>query len=483
MIQDHPLKGVLDRWELRLGLVESAIWALWGLAAGLCAGLLTILAARMWPLATASQLAQLAAFLGLVGAALGPAIVWLRPRSVASSARVFDRCFGLAERLVTAVEIEAGDLQVAPAMSAAQLADTLRAAAGVVPREMLPLRFPRPALLILGVTTVILAFALWLPNPQEDVLLQQAAVRAAIEEQIAELEAVRDIVAEASGLTEAEREEMLQVLDEAIAAMEEGRATPLEAVAALSEAEQALMDLRDPGAALGQAGLEDAGEEMADSEYLRDVAEALADGDYQRAAGALAAYAGEEGDALTRDEQLALALELVEAAEILAESNPELSAQLAQAAEAIERGDTEGARNALQEAAEEMAEVGKLAERHEAVEGVLAELQEGREAVAEAGGAGDSVEEAGTDGQQTQPGHHEDTGSGAPYDEVYVPRRLGEDGTPVEIESDGNGGAPGGEAPFPSAEVSSQPSPQPRRSDPRSLEARRGRSCSSWRAS
>ena len=52
-------------------------------------------------------------------------------------------------------------------------------------------------------------------------------------------------------------------------------------------------------------------------------------------------------------------------------------------------------------------------------------------------------------GLDGQPEHREDAGSGAPYDEVYVPYRLGEAGTEVDLGRDGVEGAPGGGRPLP----------------------------------
>jgi hypothetical protein len=378
------LNSQLNRWGLRLRLVESLIWAPWGAVAGLGAGLLLAIGARITPLLTARTLIVLTCMLALVGVAVGLAVVWLRPRPYTRLARTFDRRFGLAERLTTAVEIGTGQLLTTPAMAAAQLVDTLAAAGRADARVMLPLRASRRALFVFGVLTAALALSLWLPNPQQDVLLRQAAARAAIEEQMEELETAREEIAQAEGLTEAEREMLLRALEEAMAALDGGRATPEEAVAALSGAEQALAKLQDPAAATVQAGLDRAAEGMADSELTRDVAEALAQGSYLAAAEALAAYAGTEGEPLTREEELELARELAEAAETLAESAPDLAEQLAQAAEAIERGDMVQARKQIQEAAQQMAASGRRVQRQETLEGTLAELQEGREQIAQA---------------------------------------------------------------------------------------------------
>lgn len=386
MVVDHRLRAYLRRWGLRLRLVESLTWGPWGAAAGLGAAMLLAVAARLWPLLLARWIAGLAGLAVLAGVVLGVAAAWLRPRRLAQLARAFDRRFGLAERLTTAAEIGAGRLRAQPAMAAAQLADTLDAARRVSPRTSLPLRASRKALLAFGALALALTLSLWLPNPQEDVLLQRAAVQVAVEEQIEELEAAREVIAETAGLTEAEREMLLQALEEAIAALEEGQATPEEAVAALSEAEQALAELQDPGAEAVRAGLDQAAEGMADSELTREIAEALASGDYERAAQALAAYGDDEGEVLTREEELDLAREMAQAAEALAESDPELAEQLSQAAEAIQRGDIAEAQEAIQQAAQQMGEAGQRVERQQAVERALSELQEGREQIAQAGG-------------------------------------------------------------------------------------------------
>ncbi len=480
------LRFYLRRWGLWLRLAESLTWGSWGAAVGSGAGLLLALAARLWPLLMPRWLAGLAGLLVLVGWLIGWLAVWLRPRALLRLARVFDRRFGLAERLTTAVEIGTGRLRATSAMARVQLADTLDAAARVDVRATLPLRASRRALLVFGVLAVALALSLWLPNPQEDTLLQRVAVRDAIEEQIEELEAVREEMAQVEGLTEAEREMLLQALEEAIAALRNSQlvGSPEEAIAALSEAEQSLAELQDPGAAGVQDGLERAAEGMADSELTREIAEALASGDYQAAAQALDSFSGTKGELLTREEELELARELAEAAASLAESDSELAEQLAQAAEAIERSDIAEAREAIRGAAQQMGEAGARVERQEAVEGALAELQEGREQIANgrslsaASGAGQSPGQSGTggpmaqgggqqggqpggqqaggqqagEGQQAQPGHSEDAGTGAPYDEVYVPYRFDEEGDGVDVGREGDEGVPVGDTPLPAPE-------------------------------
>ena len=453
------LQSYIRRWARRIRWVESLEWGPWGAAVGLLLALSAALASRLWPLLMARHLATAAGVLMLTGAAVALIAVWLRPRAMLHLARVFDRRLSLAERLSTAVEIETGRLQAAPDMATAQLADAIHTAQRADYRSHLRLRPSRWALLSTGALVLALALTLTLPNPQESVLLRQEEVRAAVEEQIEALDAVREQLAETKGLTEAEREALLEELEEAIANLQEGRATPEEALAALSEAEQALAELQDPGAEGLEEGLERAGEQAADSEVTKELAEALAGGEYEAAAQALESYSEEIGEQLTREEELELARQLAETAEALAEADPELAEQLAEAAEAIETGSVEEAREALKAAAQEMGEAGERVERQEAVEGALAELQEGREEIAKASGAVPSDgngsvpggQQAGA-GVQTKPGHSEDSGSAKPYDEDYDPERIDEEGAGVNIGREGEGGVTVGEVSIPSPE-------------------------------
>jgi len=384
---DTPkLQRRLHRWGLWLRLVESLSWGSWGLTAGLTLAAVIALAARALPLFTARELATRTVLLALVGVVLGQAAAWLYPRPIRRLARLLDHRLALAERLTTALEIAAGRVATPPALAALQQADTLAAASRADIRAAIPPRLPRLSLLISAALAIALAALLWLPNPQEDVLHQQAAVHAAVEEQVAALEAAREEVLQAESLTEAERQALLQALEEALAALGEERATPADVIAALSQAEQALAPLNDPGAASLQAALQRAAQEMDDAPVASELVAALAQGNYRAAAEELVALAGDEGRQLTREEELELARALAQAAAALRESDPALAQQFDAAAAAIEQGDMAQAREAIRQAAGELGQAGQRVERQQTVEQTLAVLQQGREQVAQAGG-------------------------------------------------------------------------------------------------
>jgi len=469
------MEQMLRRWGWRLRWVEGVAWGTWGAVGGLALATAVAVAARLWPFLPTRSLAVVALLGPAAGGLVGMLAALVRPWPRHRLARVLDRRLGLAERLTTAVEIGEGRLRTPPAMAAAQLAETLETIGRVDVRTGLPLRLPRRAPAVLGVLTLGLALLLWLPNPQDAVLAQRAAVRAAVEEQIEALEAQREAVEQAEGLTEADREAILQALEEAIEALEKGRASPEEAVAALAEAERQLARLQDPGAATVREGLRRSAGALSDSDLTRDLAEALARGEYGAAAQTLASYAGSEGKPLTREEELDLARQLAEAAEALAEADPDLARQLDEAARALERGDIRDAQESIRQAAQRLAEAGARVERQETVEQALAALQEGRGEIARAAGGqragmqgagSQGAQEAGEQetgtqegegaggqgaGQQTSPGHHEDAGTGAPYDEVFVPYRLEGEGTEVELGREGEGGLPQDRRPLPAA--------------------------------
>jgi len=402
--------------------------------------------------------------LALAGFAIGVVAPWLRPRSPLRLAYIFDRRFGLAERLTTALELGTGRIRTTQEMARAQISDALQAARSVDVQALLPLRTSRRALFALGFMALALSLACWLPNPQDRVLLQRAALHKTIEAQRERLEAIREEAAQAEGLSDADREAILQALDQALDALD-NRRTPQETVAVLSDVERRLAELRDPGAAPLQTGLERAAAEMADSSVTSAIAAALARGDYRGAARALEAYSGTEGRPLTREEELELARELEQAAQMLGDTDQKLARELSQAAEAIRRGEIARARQAIREAARQMDAAGERITREGTVEKTLSGLQDSRLQIAEKSGlqpataesirggtgklpeteeTGGSAQGGAGEAQQTgmspgQLGDHEDTGSGAPYDEVYVPYRMGEEGVEIRLGREGEG--------------------------------------------
>jgi hypothetical protein len=434
---------------------------------GLGLALAGALASRLTPLVGSGALAGLALVLALAGALVTAALTWVWPRTPQRVVRALDLRLGLAERLTTALEVELGRAGTTPAMAAAQRDDTVATISTVDASAGLPLRVPGHSVLAAVILSVILVALLLLPNPQEAILQQRAAVEAAIEEQLEELEAARDGLLAESDLAEQDRAALLEALEEAMAALESEEVDLEQAVAALAETERALASLQDPTADMIQDGLERATEELADSELTEQIAELLEQGDYAAAAAALAALAGREGELLPQEEESELAQQLAEAAAALAESAPDLAQQLAEAAAAIDQDEIAQAREELLEAAQQLTTAGEKMSAQQALEELLASLQEGRAEIAAAGenptsgrqgegvlGQGQSSQGEPGDqlpaaGQQTEPGHSEDAGSAAAYDKVYVPDRISGDGPAIDLGREGDEGPQVGEVPLP----------------------------------
>jgi hypothetical protein len=455
----------LARWERRRRAAVSLRWGAWGLAAGLLVGLVIAIAARIWPLLTLPWSLALAGLWGLAGVIVALAGVWLWPRSELEQARFFDQCLGLQERISTALEIEAGMLTLPSWLREEQLTDALASAERADAPAAIPLQLvPRdwlPAALCLA----LLAAALWLPNPMHEILADRAAVREEIEEQVEELEALREEIATDPQLSEEDQAKLLELLDGAIEELESGDLTREEALAELTETADRLRELASGEADQEAAGLEGAAEGLWDSPITSALAQALINGDYQLAADVLEDLSNELGEALTREQQLELAEQLAEAAAALAESNPELAGQLAQAAEAIQAGDIAAAREALAQASGTMGGTGQRIAASNAAQNAAGQLAQSGQGIAQAGGGGGqggegSSSQPGEDGQGGGAGRGEGDGAAEggpagpmetdnapgdggirPFEPIYAPQRLGGEGGPeMELPQSGDPG-------------------------------------------
>jgi hypothetical protein len=454
------LEAHLARWDRRRRLAASLVWAPRGLAAGLGVATLIAVAARLWPLLATPWLLALGALWALVGLLAALLAVWLWPRTPLELARTFDRHLGLQERLSTALEIEAGTLAAPTELAERQHADALRAAGAAEPAAALPLRLPWRDGLVALLAWALLAAAVWLPNPMQARLAERAAVREAIEAQVEAIEALREEIAADPALSEEDRQALLETLDGAVERLEARDLTREEALADLTEAAGQLRELGEAGALAEARALRAAGEGLRESAVTEALGAALEAGDFRSAAAILEDLANELGEMLTREEELALAERLDQAADELAGSNPALAEQLGRAAEAIRQGDIQAAREALAEAAGTTGRTGEAA----------AAARAAGEAAGRLAGSGQQIAQAGTGGPGQGPGSSGLGSSGAgegesdaeaaggaarPMDAdnapgdggrrefalLYAPQRLGGTGGPeMELPSGGDPG-------------------------------------------
>jgi len=398
---DLELLFLLDRWVIRRRAVEGVIAGARGLVLGLMAGVLIALIARSFPLLATWQAAALTGACAAIGTLVMLAVVWLRPITPLAAARYFDRRFGLAERISTALEIHRGALTVPDELAHQQWTDALAHAQRVNAAARLPFRLPRREAVATVILMAVLFAALLLPNPMQDILAQRAAVRAAQQQSAQQLEQIRAQVAANDRLPEAERQAILQQLDETIARLQSGKLTQEQAVAELSQAQGRLQSLADPQANRQQAGLARAAQDFGGTEPTKELAQALAQGDTQRAASILQGLSGTQGRPLTVEEMKHLAQELHQAAQTLQNSNPDLARQMQQAAEAIDQGDANTARQALSQAAQTLDQTGQRIASSQAAQQAAQAAAQGRQAVAQ---AGQSTSGQVASGPGTQPG-------------------------------------------------------------------------------
>ena len=389
------LRAILADWDGRRRREELLRQVPLGLAGGLLGGLGVALLSRARPLFTREELAIFAIASALVALSATGLIILLRRRPLIAQAHYADRQLGLRERMTAAVEIEAGMLVVDEHLSSRQLRDALDEAAKVDAAALIPLK-PRamdwlPALTALA----LLVLALWLPNPQEAVLLEQRAVAEAVEQQA---QAVTDLAAEIAAddtLTAEQREALLQPLETALATLEQPGISREEAVAALSGAESELralsQELDNPS--LNEA-LAEAGTALDGNEAAADLSAALQAGQAGQAADAAGALADSLGD-LDDEARAALVEQLSAAAAAVESENAGLAEDLNRAAKALDAGDIEAAQNALGESAAALNEIEQSGVAATQATGAADQLGAAREEVAQSGAG----QQAGTEGE------------------------------------------------------------------------------------
>ncbi len=447
------LTGAL-RWHRAIG---GGGWGAVGALGGMlvAAGL-----ARITPLWR--QTALLLASIWVVGGGilLGTLLGYAWPAPLSRRLRLFDRRLRLADRLTTAWELAQGRIHAPAIIARLQQEETLAAVRAVAPQAAFPLRLPRAVGILALVFSVGLASALFLPNPQEEALARREMQQQATEAAIAQLAAAQERLADNAPLSEAQREAALKALEEALATLHDRRSTPEEQLAALSAAERQLAALRSPEAAAQIQRLAEASP-LSSAEIAQPLVEALQAGDTAAAAEYLRSLIDPANkQPLTPEEMLALADTFTQIADGLQTNDPALAKQFQDSAQEIYNGDLASAREAVQQAAETLAETAQANAPNQTLAQTQASLQEAQERLGDAQrestgqgapesaatqpGAPEGQGKPGTGAQNEQPGaaesagnntdgiasseHHEDAGSSAPYGSAETPRLSGQGG-------------------------------------------------------
>lgn len=441
-MKDSPLAAALHPLQRALRRHDAARGAAWGSVAALGIALALTLAARRFPLWTRATLLGLLSLLLLCplwGALWGA----FRPQPVKARLQRLERATGLAERLSTAWELHTGQIDTSPALKEAQREETLHKLRSLDARKAFPVRIPRAAWLLAVALLLSVSAALALPNPQERLLAERAALQkaaaAAAQEITAQIEKARDL----DSLAPVEREALIKSLETARQTLSDPDASNEAQQAALLDAEQqfaAIQQAQEAAEQQLQEALASTSVELTATERPQALVEALQRGDF--AAAEAEARQLSTGEALTPEEAQSLGAALEQLADATERADPTFSAALAAAAEKLEAGETAAGFEALTEATLQRQEATATQEELAALQ---AGLQSGREQLAAAQASTSQTEAPGISGQSggARQQHSEDSGSSAPYgpeanariqesgSEITLPRAITSGESPV----------------------------------------------------
>lgn len=292
----------------------------------------------------------LSLLVALGGAALGVAAlfawVWLRPKSSVESARWFDLHFGLQERVSTALELLEGRIKADDGLITHQVADAESVASKVKAAALLPVTTDwRLWILDLSLLS-LLAFLMLLVSPVLGADAARERERDAIANAAADVSEIIEEIAADPTLTDEQRGPLLEALQAQLETLRDPNLTLDEALATLGEVESSLSE----SAEAVQTEIEQ--EQLAEAAASAAMQQLVPNPNAQTLEQNIEAVEG--GLENMTAEQLQQAAEALEnAARALEQTNPELAQSLREAAEALRRGDTEAARDALEQAAAE----------------------------------------------------------------------------------------------------------------------------------
>ncbi len=413
----NEILTLVQTWSRRARLQRSVAGLLGGLAIGLFLAVIIAIAARIWPLMSTAALVALALMCALSGTLLALGWPWLRHwrTSPLAWARRFDRQFGLRQRISTALEVDAGTLAIkSTALRTQQQHDALRMAESVDARKQLPFKLSlRDGLIALGLA-LALALAIALPNPQQQVLAQKVEFRENLAQQIKQIEEAKRAIEQSQSLTDAQKKQALQALNDAQQALADPNATPEQALAALNDTQSKLDALRDQSAEqLGQ-DLQQAGNAMSADELTNALANSLGKQEFGKAAQQLRSLSTKDGQTLSQDEMQRVANQLDQMARGVQQSDAAMAQQLRSAAQQMREGNAEQARQSLNQAASGLDKAGDAQQVQQSLNQAQARAETARQSVAQSSrtaqnkqqqaGQPNGQQQQGQNGQQGQQG-------------------------------------------------------------------------------
>lgn len=409
----------LDRFLARARSIvaggRALTWSARGLAAAGTLALGVELLFRVYPVDPAwPVLAGCLAFGGVLAAG-GWARAWPSRMEVA---RLADLRLGARERLSTALEFA----PAAGVLVGRQRRDAAGWLVGADPKLVRDPGLPwRSAALgaVAGLFALGLALA---PNPALQQLRSERAQQAAQNAAADKIETiVKQVQASPGAATDEQKQALLQDLKQAEQNVRNAKDTQ-SAIAAVSQAQADISKLQDPTLPSKNAASAAAGKELQGNPNSVKAGQALAQGNNAAGAAELQKL-GSNVSKLSPQEQQQLAQSLSNAAQASKDGSPELSKNLQQASDALQKGDAAGAQQALNAASQQLQQQAGADDftgtSSQAVNGLqqakqgLAQGQPGQGTGSQGGQGNGSGQGAGQGGQGQGSGQGTGSGSGS----------------------------------------------------------------------
>jgi hypothetical protein len=366
----------------------------------------------LWLAAVLSLAAQLAGRLhpipGLLWISLAPLALWIlivigylmvRPLPPIRVAQRIDTLLDARERLATALEL--GQRAEQTPLVELQQRDAYAFATTLKPR-LVPLEINhRPLMIALALVAVVVALIV-LPNPQNQVLAERAAIREATQQAAAQIEQLRQEIAQNQNLSPEERAALDRELAELQQRLEQNPGNREEALADLSTTEARLQQRLSSDGEAQRAALEQLARNLQASEGQQQSSRPT----LEQAEATLQQLA-QQIERMTPEERAQLAEQLRQEAQQLQQSAPQTAQALQQAADALQQNDLQQAQQALEQAAQSVQQAQQQQAAQQAAQQSIAQLQEERQSIAQSGQQQQGQQQQGQQQPGQQPGQQQ----------------------------------------------------------------------------
>jgi hypothetical protein len=373
----------------------------------------------------------------------------------------------LHDRLGTAWELRGN----ATPISVLQRRDALKQLNKYTPAATISLWPGRIRLITFGIVVTALVLLLFLPNPMNAVLQQQAAFQNRLARQLAAINQVRTTINNQTAISAQERAMIEKILREALAQLQKAN-NEGQAQQTLAQAQAKLDQLRDPQAASKAQALANASSSLQNSSNTNVSAagKALAKGDKQALDSSLQKLASQL-NSMSSAQRAQLAKQIEQSAN-QAQDNPQLSSALHQLAKAVADGNSSEVSDAVKALETAAAQEGANQANTSGIDKASQALQNAADKLATAtdSGSGQNSSQTQAPGQGQNPGQTQSPSQGqgisgqsgqsntgtrpGKNEQVYVPGQVGSGTSNISV--DGNNGTVQSGNPVPYSQVIAQ---------------------------